>query len=340
MSRLLQSILPASALASPSIFTFRAGPLPVFLNFSSSASSQPQPTPSPNFTQVAPPPPPPKRRATPSRKRLRPLSDLDGETTPPFSGSKKKRRLRLTLITSRLSRPYSTPATHIVDRGSSKIAVWARQRGMLVGRSSRELLRKAAIMNGARTKGLVRLRKREDIPDLVGRQGVLRMEQTRARDPLVVERPGTQAWVLGNRGCGGGSPNVNPNGVLLQPQPQPQKEMQKPLKSPPVESPNRIPRRTYSPLPPSPLGLSNYDALDLEYEIHDEVEDYTDDDSHSFYSDFGMLDPAGAVMDQHDYVDSYVGLKESGLDMTTPPGAMAAAVTLGRVVSPNFVAVG
>lgn len=78
-----------------------------------------------------------------SRKRTRPLADIDNLE----SDSKKKRRLRLLLITSRLSRPFSTPATHIVDRGSSKIAVWAKKKSLVP-----QVLRKAAIMNHIRCR--------------------------------------------------------------------------------------------------------------------------------------------------------------------------------------------
>jgi hypothetical protein len=80
-------------------------------------------------------------------KRSRPVADVDDL----ISESKKKRRLRLMLITSRLSRPFSTPATHIVDPGSSKIAVWAKQRHL-----TQQVLRKAAIMNRVRRKTLER----------------------------------------------------------------------------------------------------------------------------------------------------------------------------------------
>ncbi|KAH0424993.1 hypothetical protein CcaCcLH18_11212 [Colletotrichum camelliae] len=47
-------------------------------------------------------------------KRRRPDSDVDGPHTAALSS--KKRRLRLHLITSRLSQPYSLPATHIINR--------------------------------------------------------------------------------------------------------------------------------------------------------------------------------------------------------------------------------
>jgi hypothetical protein len=47
-------------------------------------------------------------------KRGRPATDVDGPNTS--SMSCKKRRLRLELITSRLSQPFSLPATHILNR--------------------------------------------------------------------------------------------------------------------------------------------------------------------------------------------------------------------------------
>lgn len=84
------------------------------------------------------PQPPRLPTCMPSRsvKRSRPLPD-GGE-----GSCRKKRRLRLIFITSRLSRPFSSPSSHIVDRGISKIAVWAKQKSL-----GRNLLRKAAIMN-------------------------------------------------------------------------------------------------------------------------------------------------------------------------------------------------
>ena len=71
-------------------------------------------------------------------KRSRPQEETDriGESV-----SRKKRRLRHDLVTSRLSRPYATPATHIA-RGAWRLGVWARQR-----LSGGLLLRKGAILN-------------------------------------------------------------------------------------------------------------------------------------------------------------------------------------------------
>ena len=78
-------------------------------------------------------------------KRPRPRTDVDGERSG--ESGKKKRRLRLFLITSRLSPPFSTPPTYIVGRGSSKIAIWAKQKAL-----GRNLLRKAAILNHVRMR--------------------------------------------------------------------------------------------------------------------------------------------------------------------------------------------
>ena len=71
-------------------------------------------------------------------KRSRSQEEVDrfGESV-----SRKKRRLRHELVTSRLSRPYATPATHIAQ-GAWRLGVWARQRS-----SGDSLLRKGAILN-------------------------------------------------------------------------------------------------------------------------------------------------------------------------------------------------
>ena len=88
-------------------------------------------------------------------KRSRPQeeSDRSGESV-----SRKKRRLRHELVTSRLSRPYATPATHIA-RGAWRLGVWARQR-----LSGSLLLRKGAILNSiAKKRNKVVLESRKKI---------------------------------------------------------------------------------------------------------------------------------------------------------------------------------
>lgn len=75
-----------------------------------------------------------------SLKRSRCQDEIDGEEEE--HTQRKKRRLRLDLVTSRLSRPYATPATHIIGTRAWRVGAWARQR--FVGG---KLLRKAAILN-------------------------------------------------------------------------------------------------------------------------------------------------------------------------------------------------
>ncbi|KAK3334148.1 hypothetical protein B0T19DRAFT_147391 [Cercophora scortea] len=94
--------IPAKSLPSPlaRLPTWNPGPFPSpLLTF---------PLASPPASRSSPPPP------HPSLKRRRPATDVDGPNTA--SMSCKKRRLLRTLITSRLSRPFSLPATHILNR--------------------------------------------------------------------------------------------------------------------------------------------------------------------------------------------------------------------------------
>jgi len=108
--------------------------------------------------------------------------------------------------------------------------------------------------------------------------------------------------------------------------------------------PVRLPRRSYLPLPPSPLGISNYDALDLEDEVRSPYDDDDDDDLSSsdaemlgspcgtsasysstvetssdaartppfpvqYYSDFSVLEPEEAVVGDYDGVDGPEGVE-------------------------------
>ncbi|KAF8465234.1 hypothetical protein BDZ91DRAFT_727906 [Kalaharituber pfeilii] len=72
------------------------------------------------------------------RKRARPLADIDGHCREVT----KKRRLRLAFVTSRLSAPFASPPRNNVDRGNSKIAIWAKQRA-----APQHQFRKMAILN-------------------------------------------------------------------------------------------------------------------------------------------------------------------------------------------------
>ena len=182
-------------------------------------------------------------------KRRRALSDVDGDGNE----GRKKRRLRLHLITSRLSRPFSQPASNIVNRGVSKIAIWGKNKAL-----GRNVLRKAAIMN--------RVRLRMDAAKDFMRQQEQRGRETLALREIVVQKP----------------------------------------------------RHHDQPLPPSPLGLSNYDALDLEDELDCEKEHEGGiERTATIYSDFNIMNPVTAD-DDYDYLDALDGI--SPLDLPdTPP---------------------
>ncbi|KAL8851364.1 MAG: hypothetical protein Q9221_003731 [Calogaya cf. arnoldii] len=79
-------------------------------------------------------------------KRARPQSDVEGENS--VDAQRKKRRLRVDLVTSRLSQPYASPATHIISsRRAQRLGPWARPRFRV-----RSPLRRAAILNSIRSK--------------------------------------------------------------------------------------------------------------------------------------------------------------------------------------------
>jgi hypothetical protein len=231
------------------------------------------------------------------KKRSRATADIDGEHS---CTQKKKRRLRLFLITSRLSPQFSHPATNIVDRGSSKIAVWAKQRSL-----GRNLLRKAAILNHIRRRAL-------SVKEMEGRQGRVLVEHEREQEELALAElefnhgsidtytrpvtsqhpsvPPAAAVRSGGRFVVSGSPTGSPTSS--------RSSSPSPSSSPPQEvveycssgyqSPNgadeyalpraQLPRRDYLPLPPSPLGLSNYDAFDADENIPDPYSHFDDED--------------------------------------------------------------
>ncbi|KAI2636549.1 hypothetical protein GGS26DRAFT_589161 [Hypomontagnella submonticulosa] len=88
-------------------------------------------------------------------KRGRALHDVDGPGTGALSC--KKRRLRLHLVTSRLSQPYSWPATHILNRESgddtpvlSRFLKFAAMGALKKAGHQSAMVRKAAILNRVR----------------------------------------------------------------------------------------------------------------------------------------------------------------------------------------------
>jgi len=183
-------------------------------------------------------------------KRRRALSDVDGGGNE----GRKKRRLRLHLITSRLSRPFSQPASNIVNRGLSKIAIWGKNKAL-----GRNVLRKAAIMN--------RVRLRMDAA-----KDLMRLQQERSRETLALRE------------------------IVVQ-----------------------KPRCHEMPLPPSPLGLSNYDAFDLEDEMGDDDNEDGIEKCSSIYSDFNIMNPSCGDGDAYDYLDALDGISPEDLPDTLPP---------------------
>lgn len=128
-------------------------------------------------------------------KRRRPLSDVDGPNTATVGC--KKRRLRRNLITSRLSRPFSLPATHIINRESVamgdrrflKLAAILSARRMSsatatpvqqgIHPSPSSLLRRAAVINRFRLRVLSRAAERGDdqVADMAANAALLQQSQ-------------------------------------------------------------------------------------------------------------------------------------------------------------------
>lgn len=191
--------------------------------------------------------------STPPRflKRSRPRTDVDGEGLGHLQ--KKKRRLRLYLITSRLSKPYATPPTHINSRGTMRVGVWARQR--VVGR---DLLRKAAIFNSIRIKRITAKEAEEHRPEIDTQSSLYRNL--------------TQVEIESLADCGRSHQSIRHLGFCTQ---------------------------QFLPPPPSPPGLSNYDAFDEDDgPLDEEADEMTGSDT--IYSDFSVLDPASADIEDYD----------------------------------------
>lgn len=78
------------------------------------------------------------------------------------------------------------------------------------------------------------------------------------------------------------------------------------------------PRFHESVLPPSPLGLSNYDALDLEDETFEDGED-GEPHSSSVYSDFNFMDPSRMLdTDEYACLDELDGIPQCLVDEQPP----------------------
>lgn len=240
------------------------------------------------------------------RKRCRAVADVDGENS---CLHKKKRRLRLFLITSRLSPQFSHPATNIVDRGSSKIAVWAKQRAI-----GRNLLRKAAILNRIRWKAITAREAAEGLGRVLVEQEKEQEELKLAKLAFLYGSHDTYTRPVLARGPMSLSNAVAATEDSFELAAPPPISVTAPS-SPPLggrsdddtsgySSPNAAysyspprsesPRRAHLPLPPSPLGLSNYDAFDVEDDIPDPYS-HLDDDYDAYDQDEDMRSPSPAA---------------------------------------------
>ncbi|KAF2251860.1 hypothetical protein BU26DRAFT_561658 [Trematosphaeria pertusa] len=325
------------------------------------------------------------------RKRCRAAADVDGEHS---SLHKKKRRLRLFLITSRLSPQFSHPATNIVDRGSSKIAVWAKQKAL-----GRNLLRKAAILNRIRRQTisaretemslgrvLVEQEREQEQLKLAKLAFIYGSHDTHTRPvlakgdsfpPAYAVRSGDHFELSGPSPDGSPTASPSPSPPLRGRDADGVAEYRSPNDAYSYSPPRSTsPRRSYLPLPPSPLGLSNYDAFDVEDDIPDpyahlddeyETGDYdaeVREDAHSstssrqpsapaaspsrrdteaektppqtFYSDFSVLDPGEPVVGDYDQVDHGADAVWPSAFVVDPP--QASGGTRLSSTSPDFPA--
>lgn len=238
---------------------------------------------------------PPRSLLAESRKRGRSAADIDGENS---CLQKKKRRLRLFLITSRLSPQFSHPATNIANRGCSKIAVWAKQKAL-----RRNLLRKAAILNRIRRGAVLARETMEGRGRLLVEQEKEQVQfemarlafnygnidtytrpvhlQTQPIPPSTAVQNGAHFLVSGSLST---SRNQSPtpastSPALFNPMGDKPSDYCSPNAAYALSPPRAQPlRRDYEPLLPSPLGLSNYDALDVEDDAVTDPYSHLDDD--------------------------------------------------------------
>lgn len=285
-----------------------------------------------------------KQSAQPSPrgiKRRRQVQDVDGPNTAELCC--KKRRLRADLITSRLSQPFSQPATHILNREGAETG----DKRFLKMATSVDAVRRIAHLHATsflRFSVMNRIRKR---------LGVMRLGiQQQQRPHLCSEPRGTQAreveattqapWKPQSlqvasgasywrpSGVGGGS-NASPSDSpgLLSERPQSPKS---PL--PPVP---RVSKPIALPMPASDLAATKErtaprihsvaspelrpDMGSMEEEedsfafLHPDFDDYGDEDPEHVYSDFGAIfrsgspdSPAAEDHSYEEYLDELDGI--------------------------------
>ncbi|KAF3005228.1 hypothetical protein E8E14_002467 [Neopestalotiopsis sp. 37M] len=270
---------------------------------------------------------------TPTYKRARAMHDVDGPRTSHLSS--KKRRLRLQLITSRLSQPFSLPATHILNRDTDEdtpvISRFVKLAALGAKKAGHQttLVRKAAILNRVRlnvrqtavTRGHDRIwrmtrmaamshglqlvtdstgamfpgRSGEQVPGPIVPRAW--RPHTTASPPMMSSLAVSDAYITGPK-----------EHEQQQPQPQPQPE--------PAPHPTSTLLPTTSIMTPL-AGADEDEASFPDADLDSRYADSSDDDVDGVYADFGVLfggradSPDGAEEDEHyyeEYLDEVDGI--------------------------------
>ncbi|KAI1804316.1 hypothetical protein F4811DRAFT_285210 [Daldinia bambusicola] len=246
-------------------------------------------------------------------KRGRALHDVDGPVTSGLSC--KKRRLRLHLVTSRLSQPYSWPATHILNRESgddspvlSRFLKFAAMDSLKRAGHQSALIRKAAILNRVRigVRQAAVLRGHTVIAGMAARGNSLSHglqlvttsgSSTGARFPSLTpnpyDHPIPPAWRPHTTSFNPSSPSssppdwgnlVNKKGSFENRSPSPAAACSSPPERPGVQS-NLI---------DTPPPMEEDDVAFPSPDLETRYADYSDDDLDDVYADFGVLFGSGA----------------------------------------------
>ncbi|KAK3400877.1 hypothetical protein B0T20DRAFT_154102 [Sordaria brevicollis] len=259
----------------------------------------------------------------PSLKRARPSTDVDGHNTSPLPC--KKRRLRLNFVTSRLSQPFSLPATHILNRESilkgdkrlRSIAAAANRRMAMAGwglgmggNGNAAMLRKMAVMNRFRMRML---------------------GENLARAQAAQQAAQAQAQEAGRGGGGGSQPAAGEitGGVPMQRSGTRSRPPSGPVTGfpPPVIHTTTTTIASPGPSAPTPHRLSpsprlrpqrSPDLRPIEDDLDDEdvafptsahesrYEGEDEEEGHEVYADFGVLFGGGGEEDLDDEEDTGV----------------------------------
>ncbi|ETS75755.1 hypothetical protein PFICI_12699 [Pestalotiopsis fici W106-1] len=269
---------------------------------------------------------------TTTNKRGRAIHDVDGPRTSHLSS--KKRRLRLQLITSRLSQPFSLPATHILNRDTDEdtpvISRFVKLAALGAKKAGHQttLVRKAAILNR------VRLNVRQTAVTR-GHDRIWRMTRLAAMSHgLQLVTDSTGAMFPGRSGEQVPGPIVPrawrphttashptmPSMPMSDKQPKEAGDFEQ-LQSEPLSSSSSSSHPRTTPPPTSimtPLAGADEDEASFpDADLDSRYADTSDDEVDGVYADFGVLfggradSPDGAEEDEHyyeEYLDEVDGI--------------------------------